>query len=129
MPDREQWQDKKAGDVIAKTISDLQKFEEWKRENSKTRIAVAIGGPHYCPNFNKIQISIKSKVAIAHIIPGYQLPLTESILKEAIEKTEEHVDLIILDWKGLGKSEQRQQILDLIEKQGINHERTEKIEK
>lgn len=124
-----QWQDPRAGEVIAKTIADLQRFEEWKKENGKNKIAVAIGGPHYCPNFNKIQLSTKSKIAISHIIPEYQLPLTEPILKEAIEKTKEHTNLIVLDWKGLGKSEQKQQILSLIEKQGMISERTEKIEK
>jgi len=126
----EQWKDKKTAAIIAKTISDLQNFEKWKEDNKKqTKIAIGIGGPHYCPNFNKIQLSENSKIAISHIIPQYCLPLNESMLKEAIEKTKEHVNFFILDWKGCGKSEERQKITELLNKFGIEYIRTEKAEK
>jgi len=126
----EQWKDKKAAAIIAKTISDLQGFEEWKENNKKqTKIAVGIGGPHYCPNFNKIQLSENSNIAFSHIIPEYCLPLNESMLKETIEKTKENIDVFILDWKGCGKSEERQKVVELLDKFGLNHIRTEKVEK
>jgi len=126
----EQWNDKKAAAIIAKTIGDLQNFESWKDKNKKQmKIAVGIGGPHYCPNFNKIQLSETSNIAISHIIPGYSLPPNESMLKEAIEKTKEHVNFFILDWKGCGKSEERQKVVELLNKFGIEYIRTEKVEK
>ena len=126
----EQWQDKKTAEIIAKTLVDLQDFEKWKDEVKKqTKIAVGIGGPHYCPNFNKIQLSKKSNIAISHIIPEYCLPLSESMLKEIIEKTKEHVNLFLLDWKGCGKSEERQKIIELLDKFGLEYIRVEKVEK
>jgi D-aminoacyl-tRNA deacylase len=120
-----QWQDKKAAEVIAKTISDFQNFQS----NKEIKTAIFIGGPHYAPNANKIQLSQQSNIAISHIIPEYAFPINESMLKEAINKTQENVDLILLDWKGCGNSESRQQIIKLIEKLGLKHERIERIEK
>jgi len=120
----EGWKDKEAAKIIAKTIADLQNFSPDK--NIKT--AIGIGGPHYCPNFNKIQFNSKD-YAISHIIPEYALPINETMIKEAIEKTKENVDLILVDWKGCGNSESRQKVLEVIEKLGLKYERTEKIEK
>ena len=117
-----QWGNKEAAKVIAKTIIDLQHYE---KPNYKA--AVGIGGPHYCPNFNKIQLN--SEYAISHIIPEYSLPLTDSILKEAVEKTEESVSTAILDWKGCGKSEEREKVLEVIKRAGLEIKRTNEIEK
>ena len=77
--------------------------------------------------FNKIQLN--SNYAISHIIPEYVLPLTEIMLKQAEQKTKEQIKLVLLDWKGCGKSEQRQQIIKLIEKSGLKYIRTGEIEK
>lgn len=120
----ESWKDKKGASIVAKTIADFQNF----KPNLKLKSAISIGGPHYCPNFNKIQLN-SQEYAIGHIIPEYQLPLTESMLKEALEKTKEQTDLILLDWKGCGNSESRQNIINLIEKFGLKHQRTERVEK
>jgi D-aminoacyl-tRNA deacylase len=122
---QEQWQDKKAGEIIAKTLSELQNF----KKNNQIKTAIGIGGPHYSPNFNKIQLSDKSNIAISHIIPEYCLPVNESMLKEAISKTEESVDLILVDWKGCGNSESRQKVIGTIEKLSLSYERTENIKK
>ena len=77
-----EWKDRRAGFVIAKTIIDT--IENFK-ENPYNEIAIGIGGPHYCPNFNKIQLN--SNFAISHIIPGYVLPITDEMIKEAVNKT------------------------------------------
>ena len=127
---QEQWKDKQAGAVIAKTIQEFQNFDKWKNENrKKLKIAMGIGGPHYCPNFNKIQLAENSGYALGHIIPEYQLPLNDSMIIEAMEKTQEHLDKIIVDWKGCGNSESRNKVIELIEKLGLEYERTERIEK
>ena len=119
-----EWQNRKAGFIIAKTINEI--IQEFK-ENPYNEIAIGIGGPHYCPNFNKIQL--KSNIAISHIIPQYTFPLTEEMVKEAIEKTEEEIDFAILDWKGLGNAEQRQEILDILDKLYIRYEKTSDVKK
>lgn len=114
-----EWTDRRAGFVIAKTIRDIIKDFY---ENPYNEVAIGIGGPHYCPNFNKVQLN--SNTALSHIIPQYALPLNEEWIKEAIEKTEEEVDFVLLDWKGLGTAEQRQQVTDILDK---NHIRWKKI--
>jgi len=119
-----EWNDRKAAFVIAKTISET--IENFK-ENPYNEIAIGIGGPHYCPNFNKVQLN--SNVALAHIIPQYALPLKKEMVKEALEKTDEEVDFALLDWKGLGNSEQRQQILDILDKLYLQYKRTSEIDK
>jgi D-aminoacyl-tRNA deacylase len=119
-----EWKDSKAGFVIAKTIAET--IETFK-ENPYNEIAIAIGGPHYCPNFNKLQLD--SNFAISHVIPSYCLPLTEEMIKEAIEKTAEEVDLAILDWKGIGNAEERKRIINILDKFYLRYERTSEIKK
>ncbi len=117
-----EWGDRRAGFIIAKTIKET--IEEFK-ENEYREIAVGIGGPHYCPGFNKLQL--KSNVAFSHVIPEYQMPIKEEFILEAIKKTIEQVDFVVLDWKGLGRSEQRQEIINILEKNYIQWKKTSDI--
>ena len=119
-----EWNDRRAAFVVAKTISEtIEKF----KENPYNEIAIGIGGPHYCPNFNKIQLN--SNVAISHIIPQYAFPLKEEMILEAIKKTKEEIDFVILDWKGLGGAEQRQEIIKILEDNYIQWKKTSEINK
>lgn len=120
-----QWQDKEAAKIIAKTILSLQDYPNTHIDNWQA--AIGIGGPHYAPNFNKMQLN--SHYAISHLIPEYSLPLTDSMLKEAEEKTIENIKEVLIDWKGCGNSESRQNIVNIIEKHGLKCKRTEKVEK
>jgi len=118
-----EWQDRRAGFVIAKTISEtIIKF----KPNPYREVAIGIGGPHYCPNFNKIQL--KSNAAISHIIPGYVAPITEEMIKEAISKTQEEIDFAVLDWKGFN-GEERQKVIEILEKNYIAWKKTSDIQK
>lgn len=119
-----EWQDRKTGFVVAKTISHV--INEFT-ESSYNEIAIAVGGKHYCQSFNKIQLN--SNVAISHLIPQYIFPLKEEMITEAIRKTEEEVDFILVDWKGLGKSEQRKEVLKILDRFRIQCRRTSKIDK
>lgn len=117
-----EWTDRRAAFIIAKTISET--IKDFK-ENPYNEVAIAIGGPHYCPNFNKIQI--KSNIAISHIIPNYSFPLTEEMINEALEKTEEEVDFFLLDWKGLGNAEKRNDLMKILDKFYISKKRTSEV--
>jgi D-aminoacyl-tRNA deacylase len=119
-----EWKDRKAGFVVAKSISEI--IKEFK-ENPYNEIAIAIGGPHYCPTFNKIQLN--SNLAISHVIPQYALPLKEEMVQEAIAGTAEDVDLILLDWKGIGNAEQRNQVMEIVNKFYITKKKTSEISK
>ena len=119
-----EWNDRRAAFVMAKTIQQtIENFEE----NPYREIAVGIGGPHYCPSFNKIQLN--SNIAISHVIPKYSLPLTEEMLNQAIIKTSEEVDFALLDWKGLGNSEQRQKVIETLDKMYVQYKKTSEIKK
>jgi len=118
---KEEWKDKEAGKIIAKTISRIL-----KEKIPQAIPALAIGGPHYCPNFNKLQLN--SEYAIGHVIPEYALKnFNESMLLEALKKTEEKVEAAILDWKGCGKSEERQKIINILKKNNLKILRTDQL--
>ena len=116
-----QWNDKQAGKIIAKTILSLQNY----KPNKNYIPTIGIGGPHYCPNFNKIQLD--SKYAISHIIPQYALPLTDTMLSEAEQKTTEQVKEVLIDWKGCGKSEVRKEIINTINRKGLRYKKTSEV--
>ena len=123
-PTETEWSNSKAGFVIAKTIHEaINNF----KENQYNEIAIAIGGPHYCPSFNKIQA--KSNVAISHVVSQYAFPLTEEMVTEALTKTEEEIDFALLDWKGLGNVEQRKRVIEILDKLYVNYKRTSDIGK
>jgi D-aminoacyl-tRNA deacylase len=119
-----EWIDRRAGFILARTIQET--IEQFKDDKYK-EIAIGIGGPHYCPGFNKLQL--KSNVAFSHIIPQYVMPITEKIILETIKKTVESVDFVVLDWKGMGKSEQRQEIIDILEENHIQWKKTGDIDR
>jgi len=125
----EEWKDKQAAKIIGETIKEaIDSFNE--KESSLENLwlsGIGIGGPHYCPNFNKIQLN--SCYALGHIIPEYAFPLTEEMLNQAISKTVPKPEIILLDWKGIGKSEERQKIIKLLKKLGLKYLRTSEVEK
>jgi len=119
-----EWINRKAGFIIAKTIKDI--IESYK-ENKYNEVAVGIGGPHYCPNFNKIQLN--SNIAFAHVIPNYAVPVSEQMILESINKTEEELDFVLLDWKGIKSAEERQSVIQILEKNYIQYKKTSEIPK
>ena len=50
-------------------------------------------------------------------------------VREAIEKTDEEVDLVVLDWKGLGKSEERKRVIEILDKMHVDYKKTSGIRK
>lgn len=119
-----EWNDRRAAFIVAKTIKDA--IETFK-ENPFREIAVGIGGPHYCSNFNKLQLN--SNVAFSHIIPQYALPLSEEMIKEAVAKTTEEIDFVVLDWKGIPGEAERKNIISILEKNYISWKKTSDVGK
>jgi len=119
----EEWKDEKAGKIIAETVDEA--IKNFKTE--KFIPAIGIGGPHYCPNFNKIQLN--SEFALGHIIPEYALPINGKMIEEAVSRTIPKPEIVLLDWKGIGKSEERQKIIKLLEDKELKYERTSNIKK
>jgi D-aminoacyl-tRNA deacylase len=116
----EQWKDPEAGKIVSLTVSRLID----QRESFPA--AVLLGGGHYNHEANKILLG--SKYSIGHICAKHSLPdLDDRMLRRAIECTFEEVELVILDWKGLGS--EKKKIVDILEKRKIPFERSKKIEK
>ena len=116
-----QWKDKNAAQIIAKTIQHLLKDNH---QIKKQEIAIGLGGPHYSNTFNKILL--RTNIATSHICPKHMLPyLTEEILIEAIEKTQEKVDFILSDWKGLGTEKIR--IINLLKELNLDYKKSKEL--
>ena len=114
-----EWSGRENGEIIAKAI-----INALSNEGNSHKIAVGIGGPHYCSNFNKILL--RTDIAVSHICPKYHLQdLNENLIKQSMEKTAEKVNFILLDWKGLGKEKQR--ILDILKNLSVEIKKTEQI--
>jgi len=124
----EHWGNKVAGEIIAKTIVKITSDEivegEHVNDDVGGRVAFAIGGPHYCNNFNKDLE--RSDIMIGHICPKYALiNLDKGMIEKAIARTYEKVDCILLDWKGLGREKER--LKKIFEEIKIEVIRTDKI--
>jgi D-aminoacyl-tRNA deacylase len=119
-----EWKDKRAGFIVARAIKET--IETFK-ENPYHEIAIGIGGPHYCPSFNNIQLG--SNVALSHIIPKYAEPITEEMIKESVSKTIEEVDFVLLDWKGISGEEERKKIIKIMNKNHLEYRKTNEIKK
>lgn len=74
------WQDKIAGEVIAKTI-----LKTISSEKKKDRVAIGIGGGHYTPRHTDIALS--TDMSFGHIIPSYAIDVPEEMLEIAISET------------------------------------------
>ena len=122
-----EWRDEKAAKIVAETILSLSDVEYNDLVGKGWKVAVGVGGGHYCLNFNQIQLN--SNYAIGHVIPEYGFPINDQIVKEAEQKTKEQIDSVLIDWKSCGKSEDRQKVLDVLDRLGISYERTSGIEK
>ncbi len=115
----EQWKSKEAGDVIANTIINVI-----EKPLTKQNVAFGIGGMHHTPIFKKIILN--SDVAMGHICPKYMLQyLDEDMIKQAIDRTSEKVNFVLLDWKGLGKEKKR--VLGLLKALDLRVRRSDKI--
>ncbi len=112
----EQWNDKKAGRIIAEAIVSV-----FSGEIKKHVAGIGIGGPHYCPNFAKVME--RSEIAFGHVCPKYMLDsLDEEMLRQAVERNYERPEIIVLDWKGLGQHKER--VKEMIEKVGLDYKKT-----
>jgi D-tyrosyl-tRNA(Tyr) deacylase len=56
-------------------------------------------------------------------------PLKKEMVREAVEKTEEEIDFILLDWKGLGNKEEREKILKILDEFYLQYKKTGEISK
>ena len=115
----DQWKDKALGEIIAKTVQEVVRKKPKQRE-----VAIGLGGPHYCNNFNRIEL--ETEIALSHICPKHMLPfLGKNILKQAMQQSSPEASFVLLDWKGLGKEKER--ILQILTELNIPYKRTNNV--
>ncbi len=115
------WKDKKAAEILAKAIINVVETLQ-QNKLPKFTIAFGIGGLHHSPIFTSIMH--KTDLAFSHICPKYNLEnLSIELIKEAMEKGK--AELVVLDWKGLGKEKQR--IVEMLDKNNITYKRSKDL--
>jgi len=90
---QKQWQDKKAAEAAARAIM------EAAINPAKGPQAIGFGGPHYAPRHT--EVVLRTDVCIGHIIPKH-VKVDEGLVRLAMERTRDGVNLLALDWKGMG---------------------------
>jgi len=114
-----EWNDKLNGEIIAKTI-----MNGLKNENKNYESYILIGGGHYNQAANKIML--RTNYAVGHICPKYALEyLDEDMIIQAINKTIPTPNIVLLDWKGLGK--EKQKIISMLNNLNLEFKRTDKL--
>jgi D-aminoacyl-tRNA deacylase len=108
-----QWNDLKAAEAVAHAaMKAISKFGE-----SPAKAVLGIGGPHYSEKFTRI--TLESEIAFGHIIPKYAVPYVDlEILRQCVEKTQEKVEFVVLDWKGI-KGEHKSKLVEMLKEISI----------
>jgi D-aminoacyl-tRNA deacylase len=108
-----QWNDQTAAATVAQAA--LKAVVEF---GTPTRPAVlGIGGTHYNAKFTKMALA--DEAAFGHMIPKYAISLVNlEVLQQCINRTYEHVECAVLDWKGI-KSEDKPQLLSALKETGL----------
>lgn len=115
----EQWEDEQAAEIIAETIEHLL-----NNKPPKYRIAFGIGGLHHTPTFKKVMLN--TDIAFGHVCPKYNLEnLNKEMIKQALERTMEKVDLVVLDWKGLGQYKEK--VTSLLKELNLSYKKTKEL--
>ena len=115
-----QWNDKKAALALAETVIEATSTNC----GSSVLPVIGIGGTHYCSEFSKLVL--RKPFAFSHVCPEYALAnLNDEMLQQAIDCSVEKPQMIVIDWKGLGKEKLR--ILSLLEKQSLPVERVQNL--
>jgi len=113
-----EWKNPESGKLIAETI--LKIIENKKNFKS----CVVLGGGHYNQVAKKLMLN--SEYAVGHICPKHSLEnLNEKTLEQMIKRNDDKIELVVLDWKGLGKEKER--VVKLLDKLKIKYERYDKI--
>ena len=88
--------------------------------NKRGKVALAFGGTHYCPKFGELE---GKEYLFSHVAPKYACDaLDRALFAQAVFKTVEKVDCVVLDWKGL-LSEQRKKVISFAEEAGLPWEK------
>ncbi len=108
-----QWNDQIAGAAVARAaIEAIADFG-----NFRLPAVLGIGGTHYNSKFTRM--ALEGEVAFGHMIPKYAIShATSEILQQCIKRTQEQVEYVILDWKGI-RSEDKPKLMSALKETGL----------
>ena len=112
-----QWSDLKAAEAVAHAAMEgVVRFG-----TSVAKAVLGVGGPHYNGKFTRM--ALESDIAFGHMIPKYVIPfISQTTLKQCVERTLEKVESTVLDWKGI-KGEDKMPLVEMLNKLGIPFEK------
>lgn len=111
-----EWNNKNFGKILAETV-----ISATLKENND-KIVIGVGGGHYAPDFTKL--ALRKNYSFGHICPGYALDfLDKDLLEQMISKSK--AEQIVLDWKGLKQNKEK--VVGLCEKSGLEFERVQRL--
>ncbi len=119
-----EWVNKEAAGHVAEAIMFAAENYAKEEENfvfNKGKISVGFGGTHYCSKFSQLEFEGKncfSPVASKHVLDG----IGKEAVGQAMEKTVEKIDEVLLDWKGTNQA-QREKLLKIFGELGIGWKR------
>ena len=118
----QEWFNEGNGKIIFNSI--MNALQSPFPKNQKT--ALGFGGTHYCSEFVKL---LGKDISFSFIFSKYAVScLNEKVLQEAIDKTAEKIDFIVIDWKGC-KSAERNKIIDFFEEKNTPFHKLQEIKK
>jgi D-aminoacyl-tRNA deacylase len=95
-----EWSDQRTAETIAKAL-----IVSLESEKKYEKCAVGIGGTHYPEKLNKILL--QTEIAIGPIVPKHALEFfNKQMLDQMVSKSDQKVEFVIVDEKGLGKYKQ-----------------------
>jgi D-aminoacyl-tRNA deacylase len=111
----EQWKDLKAAEAVAHAAMAAA------TKDTKHPTVLGVGGPHYNERFTKIALTTSR--AFGHIISKYAAPNVEpEVIKQCVQRTVEHVESAVFDWKSL-RAGDRNRIITALNELNVSTER------
>ncbi|VVB73616.1 D-aminoacyl-tRNA deacylase [uncultured archaeon] len=108
-----EWKTERHAEAVAAAI---ERIDDARKEIEVKEVAFCIGGGHYCPAFNRMEL--EGNIAVAHVLPNYAADaVTADAFMQAFERTTEDIDVVLIDWKGL-KAPQKEKVLKLTSEAG-----------
>ncbi len=103
-----EWRDERACALLAECVIETAK----NYSNASGKSALGFGAGHYAPTFNELEASDYS---FSFIAPKHSLDfVTTNLIKQAVAKTREGVEVAAIDWKGCS-GEQRKKVIQACE--------------
>jgi D-aminoacyl-tRNA deacylase len=107
-----QWKDEDAAEAVAAAA-----MAATSDHSKPSQAVVGIGGPHYNEKFTRI--ALDQPIAFGHIVPKYAVSqLNAKMIQHCVERTEETVEEILLDWKGI-KGQHKSRLVGVLEHVGM----------